>query len=341
MTDQHTFSEPDAISFQEVLEALQDEERVLAPRYLYRFSDLAPRELQDLKSIWEDISTRRRRALLEDLEQLTYANTLLSFELVFRFAIHDQDARVRFCALRSIEVFDTDDLVPTFLEILKQDESVDVRALAASVLGKYVYRGEVDELEKEVQKDIENTLLEVLNSGEHNRVRRHALEALGFSPREEVYEWIAEAYQRDEAPWVASALFAMGRSYDHVWDEHVLSKLYHPSPAVRAEAVRASGELGLEEAVPAMLEMLDDVTQVREAAIWSLSQVGGEGIEEAFIDLLQEPLVQAEKDLIERALENLSFTMGGIDYTMFSTPADHLDEQEDEYWYLDEDDWLD
>lgn len=335
MNENH-FSPPENIPYQDVLDALLNEERVLAPRFLYRLSDLMPDELEQLKGIWSSISDRRRRALLEDLEELTETNTLLSFEAVFRFAIHDRDPQVRFYAVRAIEVFDTDDLIGSFLQIVEEDESVDVRAVTASVLGKYVYRGEIDEISDDQQTEIEEKLLEVLNSDEPPRVRRRALEAVSYSPRPEVHEQIEAAYQKEDVDWQASALFAMGRSYDHRYDERVRSKILHPSPKIRAEAVRASGELYLEEAVPDILDLLDDVPQVRKAAIWALSQIGGEGVAEAILELKGEKLSNEEETLIERALDNLAFTEGNINYRMFDVPIEG-----DEDFNLDDQEWAD
>lgn len=309
--------DPEQITFPELLEALQDQERVLEPLYLYALSDLRPNELRALQEIWLNVPTRRRQALLEDLEHLTETNNLLSYEAVFRFVIFDPDPQVRFHALQALEVFDTDDLVPDFLELLDEDDSTDVRAVAAAVLGKYIYRGELDKLDKKTQRRIEQKLLAIVAGDEPLRVQCRALEALGYSPRDEVHECIAEAYQSGDEDWMASALFAMGRSLDNCWDEIILSNLYHQNPQVRAEAMRASGELGLEDALPAILEMLDDVPDVRQAAIWSASQIDGEGVETALSALLDEPLTDDEADLIERALQNLDSMGESMDYGMF------------------------
>ena len=127
--------------FEEVLVALLDDDQILDPGYLYRMSDISQEDLKDLSRIWSDIRVERRRALIEDLEELSDDNNLLSFEGVFRLALHDEDSQVRFFTTRAIEIFDTDDLIPHFLDVLDQEESVDVRAVTASVLGKYIYRG--------------------------------------------------------------------------------------------------------------------------------------------------------------------------------------------------------
>lgn len=307
------------IPFPEILEALKNEDHVLKPHYLNRLSDLTLNELSSLKKSWYKIPVPRRQTLLEDLEHLTETNILLSFEAIFRFAIHDEDAQVRFYALRAIEAFDTDHLVPKFLELLTEDESVDVRAVAAAVLGKYIYRGELDKLDKETQRNIEQQLLAIMKSDEKRRVRRRALESLGYSPLPEVYEHISEAYQIGDEKWMASALFSMGRSLDHCWDEQVLSKIHHQNPAVRTEAIRAVGELTLEDACPDLLNMLDDVPQVRQAAILTLSQIGGEGVEEALNNLLEEPLTDEEFTLIKEAIERVSFTSSGTSKDPFDS----------------------
>jgi len=329
--------EPDNISFPELLEVIQDQEHILEPRYLYHLSDLTLNELQTLQNIWPELPISRRQTLMEDLEHLTETNNLLSYEAVFRFALSDPDAQVRFHALRAIEVFDTDNLIPDFLELLDEDDSVDVRAVAAAVLGKYIYRGELDELDQKTKVCIEEKLLAVVAGGEENqRVQRRALEALGYSPRDEVQECIAEVYQSGDEEWMASALFAMGRSLDYRWEEIILSNLHHQNPKVRAEAIRASGELTLEDAIPAILEMLDDVPVVRQAAIWASSQIGGEGVGEALNILLNEPLTDDEADLIERAFQNIAYIEEEMDCSMFGMPGD-----EDEGNYIDDDEWLD
>jgi len=337
MKELNDYSLPERYAIEEVNEALLDEQTTLDPKYLYTLSDLRPKELRALRKIWEEISVERRRALLEDLEALTEADTLLSYEAVFRLAIEDPDSQVRFFAVRAIEVFDTDDLVSVFLELLSEDESEDVRAVSASVLGKYVYRGELDKIEDEKQRRIVDQLLDVLRGGESRRVRRRALEAVSYSPRPEVHREIEEAYQRPEPEWIASALFAMGRSYDMRYQKVVVERLRDESPKVRMEAVRACGELQVEDVHYELLDLLDDVPEVRRAAIWALSQIGGEEVQVTLNRLLEEEYLPAEEEkLIQQALDNLAFTEGAINYSMFDMPY-----AEDEGGELPDQDWLD
>jgi len=148
------FPPPEDMPFDEVVSALLDREQVLDPLCLYRLSDISQDDLAVVREIWGDIHVERRRGLVEDLEQLTDANNLLSFESIFRLALKDEDEQVRFFAIRAIEIFDTDDLIPFFLSVLTNETSVDLRAVTASVLGKYIYRGELDKIEKDQQIEI-------------------------------------------------------------------------------------------------------------------------------------------------------------------------------------------
>ena len=332
------FPPPEDMPFDEVVSALLDREQVLDPLCLYRLSDISQDDLTVVREIWGDIHVERRRGLVEDLEQLTDANNLLSFESIFRLALKDEDEQVRFFAIRAIEIFDTDDLIPFFLSVLTNETSVDLRAVTASVLGKYIYRGELDKIEKDQQIEIEDHLLAVLETDEPQEVQRRALEAISFSSRSEIRDQILKAYQRDEEEWVASALFAMGRSYDHDYCDMVVDKLQHTSPKIRLEAVRACGELAIEDAVPIILDLLNDLPDIRWAAIWTLSQIGGEEAGPAIHELLDDEITPEEEELIQRALERLDFLEDGIDLTIFNLQIDDdeyilddYDYQQDEY----------
>ena len=101
----------------------------------------------------------------------------------------------------------------------------------------------------------------------------------------------------------------MGRSYNEEWAPSVLAMLSDDRVAVRAEAAEAAGELELVDALQPLLDMLSDPDEnVRAAAIWSLSQIGGDEVGERLEALLEETEDEDEADLIEEALENLEFS---------------------------------
>jgi hypothetical protein len=319
---------PEEIPFNEVLTALLDENTPLQPRFVYRLSDLGRGDLAELERTWEQVPVWRRQALMEDVEELGESDYLLSFEGVSRLALQDGDPRVRELAVRALWEYESDDLIPFFFWLMENDSTADVRAAAASALGKYVYLGEIEELSEELLSEIEDRLLKVANGSDLSLVRRQCLEALGFSGNPLVGDLIEKSYASGNNDWVASALFAMGRSANERWIPQVMEKLTSDYPAVRLEAARAAGELEVAQAVDPLLELLDDEDDdVRAAAIWSLSQIGGEGVREALEESYEFSEDDEETELIEAALDNLDFTE---EVGFFSTMLDIPDEDQDE-----------
>jgi HEAT repeat protein len=294
--------------FQAVLDALLDSETNLDPAYLFRLSDLEGEDATKIKEIWPQIPVWRRRALLEDIEQLADDNFLLSFEYICRVAIDDEDARVRFLAVRPMSMYEPVDLIAQILNMLEADPDENVRAVCASTLGRFVYLGEIDDIPSATKDEVVSCLLRVAKGQDNMDVRRRALEALGYADHKEVPQLIDEAINSNETNWLISALFAMGRTYDSYWSPKVVEMLHHQLPAIRFEATRSAGELGIGEAVPTLLELLEDSDEdVRMAAIWSLSQVGGEGVREALEKQYKEVHSQEEANIIQDALDNLIF----------------------------------
>jgi HEAT repeat protein len=168
--------------------------------------------------------------------------------------------------------------------------------------------GEIEELEPGLQADIENQLLLVANSSAPEPVRRNALESLGFASRGEVTILIEQAYISTDEDWVASALVAMGRSANMKWAPQVMNMLDSDAAQIREQAARAAGELELGAARPRLLELLDDDDEdVIAASIWSLSQIGGEGVSAALEALYDEAEDDDTASYIEAALDNLAF----------------------------------
>jgi hypothetical protein len=328
---------PEEIQFQTVLQALADTETPFAPRYLYRFSDLNPSEIEALSALWSGLPTWRRKALLEDLEQLGENDTLLSFEEVGRFGLQDPAAEVRLPAVRILWEYEDRGLATLFLRLVEFDPDPDVRGAAATGLGRFVYMGELDELPQATYRAIVAALLKVVDSDDAIAIRRFALEALGYSSNDEVSERIETAIQSKDKAWVASALFAMGRSADDRWSPYVTSMLDSPHPLVRAEAARAAGELWIVSVVDRLLELLDDPDdQTRMASIWSLSQLGGEGVHDALEELLEDTEDSEEREYIEEALDNLNFNEDlSLLPLLDISDTDEIDDDEDYFSELD------
>ena len=214
-----------------------------------------------------------------------------------------------------------------FIDYMLHDPDPLVRAAAASGLGRYVYLGEMEELPAAQVKRVEDNLLAVINGDDELEVRRRALEALAYSSRPEVAELITEAYASDEAKLRVSAVFAMGRTADPEWESQVRAEMQSSEPEMRYEAVRAAGELELTDAADELAELSDDDDhQVREAAIWSLGQVGGDVAREALTRLLEQADDEDMRDFIEEAMENLQFTDEVAEFSLMEFGPDGDDE---------------
>jgi HEAT repeat protein len=315
-----------AISIDELVTALQDVSTPLPARYLYRLSDLEGSDLVRIKTVFPDLPVWRRKALMEDVEELGDSDDLLSFETLARLGIQDEDTEVRLPAVRILWAFDSPGLANIFLAILENDTNAGVRGAAAEGLGQFVYAGAVDELPQKLAAKIEAGLLSAYQSDSAILVKRKALMSLGYSENPKIPPLILKAYASNDREWVVSALAAMGHSADAQWSPKILASLGHSHPQIRAEAARAAGEVELNKAVPRLLELLedDDDFDTRQAVIWSLAQIGGEGVRDSLETALENTTDDEEHDYIEEALDLLSFTE---ESTLF--PVLDLDEDDD------------
>jgi HEAT repeat protein len=319
-------------AFRVVLDALLDESQPYPPRLMYLFSDIQPDDLATVLAIWPKVSQTRKRALLEDLEGLAEADTLLSFDDFARSLLDDEDGRVRTLAIRLLWESDDTKLIRVYKRILASDPEPAARAAAATALGNFINLGELEEIPQETLHKVEKELLDAAQNAGHEIVQRRAIEALGFSSIPEVLPLIENAFARKEPDWKISALFAMGRSHDKRWDQTVLGALDHSDPGVRAEAIRAAGELPVEAARDVLIAMLDDENEDDEASenqmdiVWALSQIGGEGVREALESLYDELEDEDEIEFLDEALDNLTFTEELNLFDMFEFDPDDEDD---------------
>ena len=323
----------DPISFQTVLDALLDGKKDFPRRYLKEFSDIRPLELKTLLDIWPRVTLSRKQTLLEELKTLAEADTLVSFDDFGRALLTDPDPIVRTHAIRLLHESEDLKLVPTYLDILKDDSDTTVRREAANVLNLFVDLGELEEIPENIYHQIEDALLASANSEDDARVRRTALESLGYSSRPEVITLIESAFHREDPNWQASALHAIGRSADDRWTEDVLHSLINDDDRIRRAAVEAAGDLAISPARPILLEMLSEEEEpdVTSAVIWSLSQIGGEDVRTYLENLLDQTDDDEQLAFLEDALDNLAFTedLARFDLLAFD-PADNPFEEDKE-----------
>ncbi|MEN8241047.1 MAG: HEAT repeat domain-containing protein [Chloroflexota bacterium] len=315
------------IEFQEVVDALLEQDTPFPARLLYRFSDLHGEDLTRLTALWPELTPERREGLLEDLELLSESNYLVSFEAVSMLGLSDPLSRVRQLAIRSLWESETPELISLFIEIMENDSNLETRAQAARGLGKFVFLAELEEISESRGAEVVEKLLETNEEPFPMRLRCAALEALGYGSLPEVTELIEQAYQRDNDEWMISALIAMGRSANPQWIPMVIEHIDHSDNLVRLRAVQAAGELSAGKAVGHLVEHLQDPDdEVRMAAVWALSEIGGDEARRAIESMLEETEDEDELDLIEDALENIEFSNMSDDFNLLDLEEEDLED---------------
>lgn len=328
MSDLSEIPEIPEIHFQTLIDALLDIDTPIKPRFLYRLSDLDDEDLSLFLETWPQLPLWRQKALLEDLQEMGIIDNLLSFESIGRSMVSDGDPHIRHLAVKILWEFDHRDLIPVFIQLLESDPDADVRAAAAIGLGQFVYLGELDLLPKEMMRELEDRLLLAIREDQTSLVQRRALESVSYSSRSEIADLIESAFASQDHEMIASALIAMGRSMDSRWENTVLSMLNNKLPIIRAEAARAAGELEIKDAISTLVELTEDSEEnVRQAAIWALSEVGGDRARHTLENLFQEVEDVHEADFLETALENLAFTDGLEPFSLLDIPKENPEDE--------------
>jgi HEAT repeat protein len=298
-----------ATNFSDVLQELGSADQPLKADAIYGLSGLSEEDLKALQAAWGAIPVERRRSLVQRLSEAAETNFDMDFEGVTRLALTDLDDHVRAAAIETTWHDETTDMATRLIAMASGDISQDVRAAAVSALGRYILLGELGKFDPAVARRAENIAIKLYN--DHNQdvnVRRRALEAIANCGREGVTQMIEQAYADKNKQMRASAIHAMGSSYDQHWANIVLREFASNDPELRYEAVRSAGELELRDAVPHLAEILhENDREIQEMAIWALGEIGGEDAR----DLLEAEMERADEqgddslaEAIEEALES-------------------------------------
>ena len=299
---------PVTTDFNQVLAALEDVSRPFPGKFLREFSDLSPLKLKKLLPVWVNLSSTRKVNLLEDLEVILEKDTIVNFDELAKAVLSDVDPAVRVLAIRLLWECEDTTLVPTLIEMLFEDPDEAVRAGTANLLGRFVYLGELDVIPDTHKISIVRNLLEVMAGEDLPQVKQRALESLGYASHPKIPELIQTAIDSGDTLFVSAALCAIGHTADDAWEPTVMEYIGSADYEIQYEAVRAAGELELTSAIDNLVAMLeeDDVDpDIRLAAIWSLSQIGGDTARDTLSALLESSEDDEEIELIESALDNM------------------------------------
>ena len=307
-------------SSDDVINNLLDSKKPFNPQFLHFFSDISIDDLDKIKSIWSEITRDRKYNLLRDLESLMEANTLVSCDEIGYFALQDDDPRIRSQAIPLLWECSDIKLISIFMNFLQNDSNFEVNASAAAALGKFVLLGELEEIPEEPAKMVQDLLINEYIKTENDTTKRRILESLGYSSNEKVNQFISSALKKDDKKWHLSALFAISRSANNIWDKVVVEKLTDLDPDIQIEAIKAAGELEIESAKEQIIEFMKSSTPDEELhmqAIWALSKIGGNEIKELFEEMIEESEDDEKADILEMAMDNLDLANGIPSFGLF------------------------
>jgi HEAT repeat protein len=262
----------------------------------------------------------------------------LDYTAFFYFCLDSKDPVVRRHAIEGLWEEERPDLARRLLEVLRSDPAPQVRAVAATALGRFLFMAECEQISRRLGNAIQEALDHAIHADEDRDVVRRAVESIAYINEQEVYRIIEGAYKEGGQLMRESAVFAMGRSAADRWTDIVIDELRSPSPAMRYEAARASGEIRTSRAVDPLTELLGDTDrQVQTMAIWALGQIGGDRADEVLQYCAKEG-DEILRDAASDALQELRFLSEPLHF--FEVPIEEsvLEEQETEEDAEDEDD---
>ncbi len=330
-------------SLETLLERLADAPESVPHNEYFALSDLTRAGAEVVRRLWPRLAVEHRRRVLDVLLDGADAYLDVDLNLFLATILDDPEADLRQLALETLaESEPAPEILGPIIQRLQRDEEDAVRAAAAAALGYYVLAGELDELDAALAMRAEEVLISVLTDpAEPISVQRRALESIAYSGEVGVRQLIEDAYYSPYEELRLGALVAMGRSADIRWRRLARAELGNPSPAMRAEAAVACGELEARAALSDLLALLDDDEQmVRLAAIFALGRLGGKPAHRALSSIAASSSEEAEA--AELALEEMLFYAGEAAdaYPLFEEADDEEDFDDLDPWdaWSDDDD---
>ncbi len=330
MTDNFNFDDYDfgnsplAHTVDDAIRALEEGENETGTAVAYGLSDLPSSEVARFKQTWSQLDTKSRYALVEHLTDISESNFELDYRTVGFVALKDNDRDVRAKAIDLLWTDESSQLLEELVHMARWDADNTVRARAMSGLGRFIRLGEYGKIRSQYRDAAQEAAIDIWsNTNEQVTVRRRALEAISNSSNPVVSEIILEGYNSHDDRLVVSAVYGMGRSCDERWASTVLQELASDDPAMRYEAARASGELELQAAIPALRRLaLSGERDIQEASIWALGEIGGDKALQVLDKIAESLTGESWQEVIDEAINNASLGMGLPDLVDFQELED-------------------
>lgn len=274
---------------------------------LVHFSHLNRNDLELLSKHWEHVALERRRLLIASMRRLAEDNIELDFTAVLKLCLSDDDATIREHAIDGLWECDHSSLIPMLLSSLESDNSSDVRAAAASALGRFIELAQDGKLVTVRTEDLSYRLTDIIeNESESLAVRRRSLESISVLSTPNILQLIRSCYEHHNQRMKESAIYAMGKNGHPAWIPILLAEVSNEDPAIRYEAATACGKLGDSSSINNLHKLLtqEDDAEVIVAAIHALGAIGGPAAKHALVSIY-DPEDEVVRDEITNTLEIL------------------------------------
>ncbi|NQW20005.1 MAG: HEAT repeat domain-containing protein [Chloroflexi bacterium] len=325
----------------------EDDEAPINYASLSELSRLTTPEAEELGELWLEWTDERVIDILKRMVALCEEQPDVEFEIIYKQGLKHANTEVRLAGLKGLEDSVDRTLIRPLSEMMKSDPVVEVRTAAAIPLAYLSAMAETGKLSSRYRETLVDVLYSVLDDErEVQDVKLKALEAVSVFADDRLDAHINAAWSSGNITARQSSLFAMGRTSNPKWVDHVLPDLEHDVAAVRYEATMAIGELGDEQHLRALQAPLDDSDlTVQLAAISAVERIGGDAAknqlqqllvspEPRVVELAQQALqtLKHEDDLDEVVTQEMARTMFGATDTLPGIDTEGYEPAEMEGW---------
>ncbi len=284
----------------------EDDDAQLKYGSLPELSGLTAPEAEEFGQLWLEWSDERVLELVKRMAVLCEEQPDVEFESIHKQGLLHPSHPVRLSSLEGLDESDDRTLIKPLCRMMTSDPSTEVRAAAAESLAHLSALAQAGKLASRDEKSIADALFGVLDDeSELRAVKLKALETASVFGDERLTAHIEAAWSSGDLSARQSSIYAMGRTSDPKWADHVVQDLEHDVVSVRYEATMAIGEIGDESHLRALEAPLDDDDlTVQLAAISAVERIGGDTAK----NMLELRLVSSEPrvvELVQQALENM------------------------------------
>jgi len=280
-------------------------------KIVYGLSDLAPEEFLVLEPVWAGLPAVAKDRVLRALNEASEAMFELNYREIALRCLCDESGLVRATAIELLWADESVETMSKLLDLAETDPDSSVRISALKNLGRFILLGEYGDIPAELAARAQELTLRLhTDEGQSMDIRRRALEALANSSHAAVKEQIRAAYVNGNHELKLGAIFAMGRTCSKMWRNILLEELESHDSECVFEAIRACGQIQLDESVQRIGEFtIGDDQDIQMMAIWSLGEIGGKRAFE-ILTSLDENIEDADlANAIDEALDSASFSM--------------------------------